>query len=216
MRLLADQKPFDEVQAYAYLRKVVCIMHRTGRIRTEAYGIENLPEEGGYIIYPNHQGKYDGYAIVSAHKRPCSVVMDKSRSEFPFIREVIDIVKGKRMVPDDLRQSLTVINEVGHEVAQGRRYIIFPEGGYTKEKKNTLSEFKAGCFKASLKSKTPIVPAVLVDTYKALNGCNFRTVRPRVYFLEPIAYEVYKDMKTKEIAQMVYDRIQNKLTELAL
>lgn len=103
MHHLIKANPFDEEKAYAYLRKVVLIMHRTGRIRTQIFGVENLPKEGGYIMYPNHQGRYDGYAVVHGHDRPCSVVMDKKRSYFPFVREVIDLVRGKRMELDNLR-----------------------------------------------------------------------------------------------------------------
>lgn len=214
MRRLADAKPFDEKKAYDYLRKVVRIMNRTGRIRTTVFGEEQLPKEGGYILYSNHQGKYDGYAIVSGHESSCSVVMDRKRSIFPFIREVIDLVKGKRMELDDVRQSLKIINEVADEVAGGRRFLIFPEGGYDKKKKNTLWEFKPGCFKASLKSRTPIVPVVIVDTYRAFDISYPGSVRTQVHFLEPIPYEDFKGMKTGEIAQMVHDRIQEKLNEI--
>lgn len=214
MRRLAQQHPYDEKKAYKYLQEVVAIMHRTGRIRTEVHGTENLPKEGGYVMYPNHQGKYDGYAIVYGHKNPCSVVMDRRRSRLPFIREVIDIVKGKRMELDNMRQSLAIINEVAAEVAQGRKFMIFPEGGYNKEKKNGLWEFKPGCFKTSVKSRTPIVPVVIVDTYRALDISYPGLVRTQVHFLEPIPYDDFKEMKTGEIAQMVRNRIQKKLDEI--
>ncbi len=214
MRKLADAEPFDEKKAYEYLKKVVRIMNCTGRIRTQVFGAENLPQEGGYIMYPNHQSKYDGYAVVHGNPMPCSVVMDKNRSYFPFVREVIDLVKGKRMELDNLRQSMTIINEVAAEVAQGRRFMIFPEGGYDKNKKNSLWEFKSGCFKASMKSRTPIVPVVLIDAYKAFDISYLGPVRTQVYFLEPIPYEQYKDMKTVEIARMVKKRIQDKLDEV--
>lgn len=214
MHHLLKAEPFDERKAYEYLKKVVLIMHRTGRIRTQVFGEENLPKEGGYIMYPNHQGRYDGYAVLHGHDRTCSVVMDKKRSYFPFVREVIDLVRGKRMELDDLRQSMAIINEVAQEVKQGRRFMIFPEGGYDKNKKNSLWEFKSGCFKASVKSRTPIVPVVLIDTYRAMDISYLGPVRTQVYFLEPIPYEQYKDLKTVEIARMVKKCIQDKLDEI--
>ena len=69
----------------------------------------------------------------------------------------------------DARQALTVVNEITREVSAGRRYILFPEGGYAKERKNSLGEFKAGCFKIALKSKAPIVPVVLIDSFRPYN-----------------------------------------------
>lgn len=216
MHCLLRQDPFDEKKAYDYIKKIIRIMHRTGRIRTQVFGEENLPAEGGYIMYPNHQGRYDGYAVVHGHEKSCSVVMDKKRSYFPFVKEVIDLVRGKRMELDNMRQSLMIINEVAEEVKQGRKYIIFPEGGYDKSKRNNLWEFKTGCFKASLKSKTPIVPVVLIDTYRAMDISYLGPVWTQVHYLEPIPYEDYKDMKTREIALLVKERIQEKLDELVV
>ena len=115
---------------------------------------------------------------------------------------------------DDLRQSMAIINEVAQEVKQGRRFMIFPEGGYDKNKKNSLWEFKSGCFKASVKSRTPIVPVVLIDTYRAMDISYLGPVRTQVYFLEPIPYEQYKDLKTVEIARMVKKCIRDKLDEI--
>ena len=133
-----------------------------------------------------------------------------------FVKEVIDLVRGKRMELDNVRQSLMIINEVAAEVKQGRKFMIFPEGGYDKNKRNALWEFKSGCFKASLKSQTPIVPVVLVDTYRAFDISYLGPVRTQVHYLEPIPYEEYKDKKTKEIALLVKERIQAKLDELGV
>ena len=176
--------------------------------------MENLPEEGGYVMYPNHQGKYDAYGIISVHEKPLTAVMDKEKSYDLFIKQVIDMLNGKRLDKQDVRQAFGVINEITEEVKQGRRYIIFPEGEYDDEKKNTLREFKAGCFKTSLKSKTPVVPVVLVDSYKAWNSSKPGRVITQVHFLKPILYTEYAGMKTQELAELVKSRIQEKLDEV--
>ena len=213
-RMAVDEKETEE-STYEYLKKVVSVMKKVSHVRTEVFGLENLPKEGGYIMYPNHQGKYDAYSIVTVHEKPCTVVMDKAKSYDLFINQVIDLVKGKRLDKEDVRQSLGIILEVTKEVQQGRRYILFPEGEYDKNKKNSLWDFKAGCFKASLKSKTPVVPVVLIDSYKAWNSNCFGMVTTQVYFLEPILYDEYKDMKTHQIAAMVKERIQEKINEVS-
>lgn len=215
MRRMAKPENYVEEEGYACVRYVISEMKRTGHIKTECYGAENLPAEGGYMLYPNHQGKYDAYGIVSVHDAPCSVVMDQAKSHGLFIREIIDLLRGKRMDIHDTRQALTIINEMTAEVIAGRRFILFPEGGYTKQQKNTLGEFKPGCFKISLKSKTPIVPVVIWDSYKAFNSAQLTPVTTQVHFLAPIPYEEFQGMKTQEIAAMVKERIQEKLDELA-
>ena len=214
MKKMAASDKYSEEDCYKYIQYVIGLMQKTGYIRTEVFGAENHPKEGGYVMYPNHQGKYDAYGIASVHEKSCTVVMDKAKSYGIFIKEVIDVLKGKRLDKQDVRQALTVIDEIGKEVKQGRRYILFPEGEYESEKKNTLTDFKAGCFKASIKSKTPIVPVTLIDSYKAFNSSHIGMVTTQVHFLKPVFYEEYKGLKTQQIAELVRERIQKKLDEL--
>lgn len=212
-QMIADENSTEE-EKYQYLQYVTRLIQKKGRIKTLVYGTENLPAEGGYVMYPNHQGKYDAYGIAAVHEKPCTVVIDQEKSNVIFTREMIDMIKGKRLDKTDVRQGFKIVNEIVEEVKQGRRYIVFPEGGYAKGKTNTLEEFKAGCFKMSVNSKTPIVPVVLVDSYLALNTSKLGSVTTQVHFLPPILYEEYQGMKTREIAELVKGRIQNKLDEL--
>ncbi len=69
MRQLAESENYSEERHYRYLQYVVGLMQKTGHIRTKVYGEENLPKEGGYVMYPNHQGKYDAYGIAAVHKK---------------------------------------------------------------------------------------------------------------------------------------------------
>ena len=133
-------------------------------------GTELLPTEGGYMMYPNHQGKYDALGIIYTHREPCSLVMDKAKSNTILVREFVDLLQGKRLEKKDVRQALTIINEVSEEVKQGKRYILFPEGGYEFNNKNHVCDFKAGSFKIALKTKAPIVPVALIDSYKVFNS----------------------------------------------
>ncbi len=212
---MADRpERFSVEQRYKATKAVVRITKNTGMIRTKAFGLENLPEEGGYMLYPNHQGKYDALGIVHTHKRPCSLVMDKAKSYTILVREVIDLLEGKRLDKNDVRQAMQIINEVTEEVKNGKIFILFPEGGYKFNNKNTLGEFKPGCFKIALKSHAPIIPVALVDSYRVFNSYNIFPVTTQVHYLKPIYYDEYKDMKTIEIAALVKSRIQDKLDEL--
>ena len=77
-------------------------------------------------------------------------------------------LKAKRLNKKNNRQAMDIIKKVAKEVKDGRKYILFPEGIYYNKKKNSLIDFKAGCFKICLKSKVPIVPVVLIDSYKTI------------------------------------------------
>ena len=202
-----------EEYKYGYVRYIIDVMKKTGKLTVNVTGQENLPKEGGYMIYPNHQGKWDLYGIISVHKEPLSFVMDIRKSKAIFIRQIIDVLRGKRLDKQNDRQAMGIINEVAKEVSEGRKYILFPEGDFDKEKKNSLHEFKAGCFKASLKSKTPIIPVALIDSYKPYNSMATGPITTGVHFLKPIFYEEYKDMNTRQIAELVKNRIAEKIAE---
>ena len=140
--------------------------------------------------------------------------MDRERSYFVLISEIIDILRGQRMDIHDARQGLTVIRQVAAEVKEGRRYIIFPEGGYDNAKRNRLWDFKPGSFKAATKAGVPIVPVALVDSYKVYNSWTLLPVRTQVHYLEPLYPRDYRNLNTHQIARIVKDRIEAKLTEL--
>lgn len=214
MRYEADHPEiFSQQRRYELNQKAVRIMCNTGKITTVCYGKDNLPKEGGYMMYPNHQGKYDALAIIFCHQTPCSIVMDIKKSKSILVREFVDLVEGKRLDKTDVRQAMRVIREVANDVKNGKRYILFPEGGYESNTKNTVSDFKPGCFKSATMAKAPIVPVALIDSYKVFDGIHMKPVTVQVHFLKPILYEEYQDLKTLEIARLVKRRIEEEIAE---
>lgn len=199
---------YTEKECYEYARLAIRRMMRSGHITTRAYGVDNLPKEGGYVMFPNHQGKYDALGIMHTHDKPCSIVIDEAKSHTILTSQFIDLLHGKRMVSGDLRQSISVIKELSEEAKVGRKFIIFPEGGYYHNH-NRVRDFKPGCFKSAMKARVPIVPVVLIDSYKVFEEWSLRRVVTQVHYLPAIAYEEYKDMKTVEVSNMVHDRIKD-------
>ncbi len=199
---------YTEEERYNLARHVIRLMKLSGKIHTKAYGTDNLPKDTGYIMYPNHQGKYDALGIIHTHKLPCSLVMDKRKSNSILVKEFVDLIQGKRLEKDNIRQALTIINEVASDVKAGKRYILFPEGGYEFNNKNTVTAFKAGSFKSAIKAKAPIVPVALIDSYNVFNSFHFGKITTQVHYLEPIYYEEYREMKSSDIALLVQKRIQ--------
>ena len=206
---------YDEATRYALGCKIARMVQRTSRIKTTGYGMENLPKEGGYLMFPNHQGRYDMVSIITCHEKPCTYIMAEDRSHKPITSQMCDLLQAKRMMRDDLKQSLNVIFDVAEEVKNGKRYIIFPEGSYDHDHSdNKMGEFKPGCFKTALKSKAPIVPVALIDSYKAYEGVSYKKVFTETHFLTPIYFEEYQGMSTHEIADLVKERIQEAIDSI--
>lgn len=204
---------YTEEECYRYARLTVSRMTKSGHITTNGYGMENLPEEGGYVMFPNHQGKYDALGIICTHDKPCSVVIDDAKSHVILTGQFIDLIHGKRMIKDDLRQTVQLIREVSEETAAGRKYIIFPEGGYYHNH-NEVRDFKPGCFKSAMRAKVPIVPVVLIDSYKVFEEWSMKKVVTQVHYLPPIFYDEYKGMSTKEVSDIVHERIKEHIRKV--
>lgn len=181
--------------------------NKGGNVKIQATGIENLPKEDGFILFPNHQGMYDMLAIINVIPRPLSIVFKKEVAKVPFIKQVASCVRGYSLDRDDVRQGLQVIVNVAKDVKNGKNFVIFPEGTRSKDG-NNVQEFKGGSFKAATKARCPIVPVALIDSFKPFDTNSIEPVTVQVHFMEPMYYEEYKDMKTTEIAEIVRERIQ--------
>ncbi len=205
---------FSEDYCYRVARNMVRMTLRNSHISVKAFGTENLPKEGGYIMFPNHQGKADALGIITSHDNPCSIVIDIKTAKVVLTNEFIGILNGIRLDRNDMRQQMKCIKQVADEVKQGRRFIIFPEGGYNHNQ-NNLQEFMPGAFKSAVWSKQPIVPVALVDSYIPYEINSLRRTTIQVHYLKPIPYEEYKDLSTQEISDMVKKLIQEKINSQA-
>ena len=205
---------YSEADRYRVALHVIHVMKRNGRIRTSVTGVENLPAEGGYVLYANHQGKYDALGIMDAHKKPCTVMMDAKRSKMIIVDQFITLIDGCRIDKTDIKSQVEAARKVTKEVKKGRRYIVFPEGGYFHNR-NAIKEFMPGAFKCAVRANCPIVPVLLVDSYKPFEINSLRRVKTQVHFLPAIYPEEYEGLTTDQIAKLVRNRIVDAMQQKA-
>lgn len=206
LRCAANVDKYSEEERNHLLREIVGYANRGGNVTIQATGIENIPSENGFVMFPNHQGMYDMLALLDACPKPLSVVAKKEVANIPLLRSIFKVDKAIFIDREDVRQSMQVIIQVAKEVAEGRNFVIFPEGTRSKNG-NIVGEFKGGSFKAAMKAKCPIVPVALIDSFKPFDTKSIEQVTVQVHILEPLYYNEYKDMKTVEIAEEVKRRI---------
>ena len=207
-----EDKIYDAQERYRFLQRLTQRANRAGRIHIECCGHENLPEKDGFVVFPNHQGLFDGLIFLETLDRPFSIVMKKEVENVILIRQVREIIHGKLMDREDIRQSMGVIREMSREVKEGRNYIIFAEGTRSRNG-NELLEFKGGAFKSATNAHCPIVPAAIIDSYKAFDTNSIKPLTVQVHYLKPIEYEEYKGMRSHEIALMVQERIRSAIRQ---
>ena len=209
----SKSEKYSEITRYKLLRNIVKNINESANVIVECEGIENLPKDTGYVIFPNHQGLYDALILIETSERPITFVIKKEVENNLVLKRIASLIKAQLIDRKDVKQSMKVILEMTKEVKLGRNYVIFAEGTRSK-KQNNLLDFKGGSFKSATKAKAPIVPVALVDSYKVFDNHSTEKVKVKISYLKPLYYEEYKEMKTSDIASEVRKRIENKIKEI--
>ena len=201
------KKDYNLEKSYAFVKKVTQAANKAGRVTIETQGLENIPEENGFIFFPNHQGLFDVLVFLESCPVPFSFVIKKEASKVILLKQVIAALRSVSIDREDIRQSMQVINQVAEEVGKGRNFLLFAEGTRSKQG-NQLLPFKGGTFKSAVKAKCPIVPCALIDSFKPFDENSIAPVTVKLIYLSPIYYEEYHMLKTPEIADLVKSRIE--------
>ena len=203
---------YTEEEMYRHIQYILKRAVKGGNIDLQVTGLENIPKENGFMLYANHQGMFDVLAIAATCDNPLGAVLKKELYNIPFLHQVAICTRSYAMDREDVRQSLTVIQNVTKEVKEGRNYLIFPEGTRSKNG-NQMGPFHGGSFRCATKSKCPIVPVAFVDSFKVLDQKGSKPVAVQIHYLKPIPYEEYQGMNTTELAELVKSRIAAKIQQ---
>ena len=203
---------YPELEQWQHIQYILRLAVKGGNIDLKVTGLENIPTEEAFMMYANHQGMFDVLAIAATCDEPLGAVLKKELYDVPFLHQIALCTRSYAMDREDVRQSLTVIQNVTEEVKKGRNYLIFPEGTRSKLG-NRMQEFHGGSFRCATKSKCTILPVALVDCFKVLDQKGSAPVTVQIHYLKPIPYEEYAGMKPAEVAALVKQRIQEKIDE---
>ena len=212
IKLIRYAKSGQHKEAYAFIRRMCIRANKAGRVKIEGIGMENIPKENGFILFPNHQGMFDVLAMLETCEAPFSIIYKKEIKDIILVKQIFDALKAIPLDREDLRQNLNVIHEMTFRVENGENFVIFAEGTRSKNG-NRLNEMKAGSFKSAVKAKCPIIPVALIDSFRPFDEKSIRKLTVKVNYLKPLLYEEYKDMSTKEIAEEVKKRIEACIAE---
>lgn len=210
MSRLGKKIPWDRFKSFEYVKHIATVANKKGRVTVEAHGIENIPKEDGFVLFPNHQGMYDVLIFLESCPRPFAFVAKAELKNVPLLKQCMCALHSLTIDRKDLRQSMRVINEMTDRVSQGENFLIFAEGTRSR-KGNHMIDMKGGSFKSAVKAKAPIVPCAIIDSFVPFDENSIRKITVKAFYLEPMYYDEYKDMTTNEIAVEVKARIEKVL-----
>lgn len=202
-------------ERHEYIAKMVQRIIRRGRVTVTATGTENIPDNNGFILFPNHQGLFDMLALYSTCPKPLSVVIKREAAGWILVKQVLAATRSLSMDRSDIKDQVRIINEVTRRVKAGCNFVIFPEG-HRSRSKNKILDFKSGTFKSAVKAGCPIVPVALINSFRPFDINSLKQEYVEVHYMEPVYPQQYMGMKSSEIAKLVHDRIQEEINKNVL
>lgn len=130
-------------------------------IKPEIAGLENLPEDSGYMLVCNHQSSLDAAVIMGFVTQSGYYVIKKEIEKIPFFNFLGKIL-GISIDRDNPRQAAGVIKKILTLLKSGEVIVMFPEG--TRSPTGKLGEIKKGSLKIAMLAKVPVVPIAVSGT----------------------------------------------------
>ena len=187
----------------------------------EVKGIENLPEQGPYIVAANHTSSLDGYFLAS-------LIIPRVKKKVHFFARqakygsfagnwVARHWAGCILVdPEDKSKT---INEATRFLKKGRVVAIFPEG--MAHKAGRLNKGKTGLARIILENRIPIIPVGVSSNMalvfeKALRQLFLFKGRISFFIGKPITlYEYYQKPANKELLEEITNKIMKEIGKMA-
>jgi 1-acyl-sn-glycerol-3-phosphate acyltransferase len=200
----------DKVAVKAARTWARCLVTLSGAEVTVT-GEENIPKDREVVFIGNHQGNFDIPLLLGYVNKPMGFIAKIEITKMPIIHTWMKYLYCVFMDREDIRQSVTAINEGIDNLKKGHSIVIFPEG--TRGKGNPTGEFKQGSFKLATKSQAPIIPITMKGTYKLFEANKGKIKPAKVEIIISPAVETrgLSPQETKELPDKVRNIIISKL-----
>jgi acyl-[acyl-carrier-protein]-phospholipid O-acyltransferase/long-chain-fatty-acid--[acyl-carrier-protein] ligase len=162
----------------AVIRFVVWLMAHT-LYRIKVYGRENLPDEGGALLVPNHVSWLDGVLLLLTSSRPIRMVVYAGNFQQKWLKWMANLY-GAIMIGTKPKEIAAALIEAREALQRGELVCIFPEGGISRS--GQVQAFKAGAMKILKGTEVPVVPVYLDELW----GSIFSFERGRFFWKWPL------------------------------
>lgn len=133
----------------------------------EAFGLENIPAEGPFIIAPNHQSYMDGLIVPSVmSKKTISNTYFYAKSQHVSQAWKKFLASHHNIIVMDMSTLSASIPQLAEVLKQGKNLTIFPEG--TRTRTGKVGKFKKTFAILAKELDVPVVPVVIKGAFEAL------------------------------------------------
>jgi 1-acyl-sn-glycerol-3-phosphate acyltransferase len=181
-----------------------------GLYRLRAEGVENIPQDGGFVLAANHTSNFDPWPL-GIPLWPRRYLRFMAKSEL-FRGPLGLVIKAGGGFPvrrgEGDREAIEKAIRLARE---GQAVVMFPEG--TRRKKGLRKKHEArahtGAARIALEAGVPLVPAAIAGTARLS-----RLERLRVRYGEPLALDDLRDRELSIAAREATDRLMEHISTL--
>lgn len=181
--------------------------------RLRAYGRENIPKEGGFMLLSNHQSFLDPIVCSVPLQRECYfAARDTLFTLFmgPYISS-INALPIKRGTAD-----LSAIRKFIGKLKDGYGLVLFPEATRTTDGK--IADIKPGLGLLSKRGNVPVIPVVIDGAYECWPKGKgfFRVGHITVCYGKPITPERIKEIGDKKFVEELTATLRQMQNEIRI
>lgn len=131
--------------------------------RIEISGQEHLPEEGPYVLAPNHYSEFDPLIVAVATWRVGRAPRFMAKESLFRVPVLGTVLRSTGMIPVGRASSSAAARQSLEQsqalVRDGRGVIVYPEGTLTREPNLWPMRGKTGAARLALAGDIPVIPA---------------------------------------------------------
>lgn len=185
------------------------------KVKVHAEGVEKMPENRNVLLVCNHQYDFDPAIIINLFPEARLSFIGKKDilTEKKFFAKAMHRLSCLFIDRENDREAAkTIINAIKHLKDDRGSIGLFPEGYCSKD--DNLLPFRNGSLKIALKAKVPVVVCVINNTKRIPKMMFRKTTEVDFRLLEVIEPEVYENMTTAELGDLIHEKIQVALDDI--
>ncbi len=180
--------------------------------RMTVRGTKNLPQQGPFLVTPNHLSNVDAFLVTAALPRRIGgrtfFLGDTKFFGGPFSSRLARYIQ---VIPVDMESRLYhALQLSAHVLRTGKVLCVFPEGSRSRD--GSIKDFKKGVGIIAKELDVPLVPVTLTGTYEMMRAGKLipRPGRVTVAFGKPV---LPGEKEYDEIVQELYGKVVEMLDQ---
>ncbi|QDU93097.1 MFS transporter [Lignipirellula cremea] len=133
--------------------------------RLHIHGRDNLPEEGGALLAPNHVSWLDGILLMLVSPRPVRMVAFRGNFEKGWLLWMTGVFRAI-LIGSKPKEIAGALKEAREALNAGDLVCIFPEGGISRT--GQVQAFRPGMMKILKGTNVPIIPIYLDELWGSI------------------------------------------------